>query len=234
MAEVVLIIGLIFLIIWVVKPLGRPRLDLSLRVLVGGLLLGSPWFHRDSPKRLGFGSITPSARRSPPPWVCSVRTAFAASPASFSPPIWRSRSAGRPAGISPAKAPQVLIVRDTRESGEMLEASLAAGIAAGGGHALLGGVLPTPAPLCWCGGTASISGSWCRRRTIRTATTASSSSGPRARRSPTTRSAGSRRSSRAPKSSPGRRSAGFGSCTVRPATTCARWSCASVTSTCRA
>ena len=41
-------------------------------------------------------------------------------------------------------APQVLIVRDTRESGEMLEASLAAGVAAGGGDALLGGVLPTP------------------------------------------------------------------------------------------
>ena len=41
-------------------------------------------------------------------------------------------------------APQVLIVRDTRESGEMLEASLAGGVAAGGGHALLGGVLPTP------------------------------------------------------------------------------------------
>ncbi|MEA2361718.1 MAG: phosphoglucosamine mutase [Thermoleophilaceae bacterium] len=48
------------------------------------------------------------------------------------------------AGISPAEAPQVLIVRDTRESGEMLEAALAAGVAAGGGHALLGGVLPTP------------------------------------------------------------------------------------------
>ncbi|MDQ3648602.1 MAG: phosphoglucosamine mutase [Actinomycetota bacterium] len=49
------------------------------------------------------------------------------------------------AAVSEAEAPQVLIVRDTRESGEMLEASLAAGIAAGGGHALLGGVLPTPA-----------------------------------------------------------------------------------------
>jgi phosphoglucosamine mutase len=35
-------------------------------------------------------------------------------------------------------------VRDTRESGEMLEAALAAGIAGGGGHALLAGVLPTP------------------------------------------------------------------------------------------
>ncbi len=38
----------------------------------------------------------------------------------------------------------MLIVRDTRESGEMLEASLAAGVSAAGGHALLGGVLPTP------------------------------------------------------------------------------------------
>ena len=46
--------------------------------------------------------------------------------------------------IADAEAPQVLIVRDTRESGEMLEAALAAGVAAAGGHALLGGVLPTP------------------------------------------------------------------------------------------
>src|SRR4051812_6266995 len=45
---------------------------------------------------------------------------------------------------SPAEAPQVLIVRDTRESGDMLEAALAAGVAAAGGHALIGGVLPTP------------------------------------------------------------------------------------------
>jgi phosphoglucosamine mutase len=44
-----------------------------------------------------------------------------------------------------ASSPQVLIVRDTRESGPMLEAALAAGIAAAGGDALLGGVLPTPA-----------------------------------------------------------------------------------------
>src|SRR3954464_15477855 len=48
------------------------------------------------------------------------------------------------ASIAPQGNPQVLIVRDTRESGEMLEAALAAGIAAAGGHALLGGVLPTP------------------------------------------------------------------------------------------
>ncbi|MGZ4192756.1 MAG: phosphoglucosamine mutase [Solirubrobacteraceae bacterium] len=41
--------------------------------------------------------------------------------------------------------PQVLIVRDTRESGEMLESAIAAGVTAAGGDALLAGVLPTPA-----------------------------------------------------------------------------------------
>jgi len=46
---------------------------------------------------------------------------------------------------SPAERPQVLVIRDTRESGEMLEAALAAGIAGAGGDVLLGGVLPTPA-----------------------------------------------------------------------------------------
>jgi len=55
-------------------------------------------------------------------------------------------SLGRAATTSlEAKRPQVLIVRDTRESGPMLESALAAGIAAAGGDALLGGVLPTPA-----------------------------------------------------------------------------------------
>ncbi len=44
-----------------------------------------------------------------------------------------------------ADRPQILIVRDTRESGPMLEAALASGIAAAGGDAFLGGVLPTPA-----------------------------------------------------------------------------------------
>ena len=44
-----------------------------------------------------------------------------------------------------AEDPRVLIVRDTRESGEMLEAAIAAGIAEAGGDVLLGGVLPTPA-----------------------------------------------------------------------------------------
>jgi phosphoglucosamine mutase len=41
--------------------------------------------------------------------------------------------------------PQVLIVRDTRESGEMLEAALAAGVTAAGGDVVSAGVLPTPA-----------------------------------------------------------------------------------------
>ena len=44
-----------------------------------------------------------------------------------------------------AQRPRVLVIRDTRESGEMLEAAVAAGVAAAGGEALLGGVLPTPA-----------------------------------------------------------------------------------------
>jgi phosphoglucosamine mutase len=53
---------------------------------------------------------------------------------------------GRAATLaSDAKRPQVLVVRDTRESGPMLEAALAAGVAAAGGDALLAGVLPTPA-----------------------------------------------------------------------------------------
>jgi phosphoglucosamine mutase len=46
---------------------------------------------------------------------------------------------------SPAPQPRVLVIRDTRESGEMLEAAIAAGVTAAGGDVLLGGVLPTPA-----------------------------------------------------------------------------------------
>jgi len=44
-----------------------------------------------------------------------------------------------------AERPQVLIIRDTRESGEMLESAIAAGVAAAGGDAWIAGVLPTPA-----------------------------------------------------------------------------------------
>jgi phosphoglucosamine mutase len=53
---------------------------------------------------------------------------------------------GRAAALqAESERPQVLIVRDTRESGPMLEEALAAGVAAGGGDAMLAGVLPTPA-----------------------------------------------------------------------------------------
>ncbi len=44
-----------------------------------------------------------------------------------------------------SERPQVLIIRDTRESGHMLESALAAGMAASGADVFLGGVLPTPA-----------------------------------------------------------------------------------------
>lgn len=44
-----------------------------------------------------------------------------------------------------AERPRVLIIRDTRESGPMLESALAAGLAASGADVYLGGVLPTPA-----------------------------------------------------------------------------------------
>jgi phosphoglucosamine mutase len=53
-----------------------------------------------------------------------------------------AQAATRKTGVA---RPQVLIVRDTRESGEMLQAAVAAGVSAAGGDALLGGVLPTPA-----------------------------------------------------------------------------------------
>src|SRR5438477_26653 len=53
-----------------------------------------------------------------------------------------ARAASRHTG---SERPQVLILRDTRESGEMLQAALAAGVSSAGGDALLAGVLPTPA-----------------------------------------------------------------------------------------
>ncbi len=53
---------------------------------------------------------------------------------------------GRAAALAcERERPQVVVVRDTRESGPMLESALAAGIAQGGGDAWLAGVLPTPA-----------------------------------------------------------------------------------------
>ena len=71
----------------------------------------------------------------------------------------------------------MLVIRDTRESGEMLEAALAAGVAAAGGDVLLGGVLPTPgAPLLLAPLRLRPRRGHLARRTTPTATTASSSS----------------------------------------------------------
>jgi phosphoglucosamine mutase len=53
-----------------------------------------------------------------------------------------SRAAAEQAG---PERPRVLILRDPRESGEMLEAAVAEGVSQAGGEALLAGVLPTPA-----------------------------------------------------------------------------------------
>ncbi|HET9718724.1 MAG TPA: phosphoglucosamine mutase [Solirubrobacteraceae bacterium] len=53
-----------------------------------------------------------------------------------------ARAAVAHGGADPAR---VLIVRDTRESGVMLEAAMAAGVTEAGGEAHLAGVLPTPA-----------------------------------------------------------------------------------------
>ena len=47
--------------------------------------------------------------------------------------------------LTESDKPRAVILRDTRESGPVLESALAAGIAAAGGDALLAGVLPTPA-----------------------------------------------------------------------------------------
>jgi phosphoglucosamine mutase len=54
-------------------------------------------------------------------------------------------SLGRALGATLGPGATVLIGRDTRRSGPMLEAALAAGIASTGADALLAGVLPTPA-----------------------------------------------------------------------------------------
>jgi phosphoglucosamine mutase len=51
----------------------------------------------------------------------------------------------RMGGQSPDSHARVLLIRDTRESGEMLEAALGAGVTSAGGDVFLGGVLPTPA-----------------------------------------------------------------------------------------
>src|SRR5262245_56057660 len=52
---------------------------------------------------------------------------------------------GRAARTWAGNGARVLIGRDTRESGRELERAFASGVASAGGHAVLAGVLPTPA-----------------------------------------------------------------------------------------
>jgi len=54
-------------------------------------------------------------------------------------------SIGRALGRAPGGRGTVLVGQDTRRSGPMLEAALAAGIASAGADVVLGGVMPTPA-----------------------------------------------------------------------------------------
>src|SRR5262245_30553871 len=55
------------------------------------------------------------------------------------------RALVRLCAASGARRPQLLIGKDTRLSGDMLEAALTAGICAAGGDVLVAGVVPTPA-----------------------------------------------------------------------------------------
>ncbi len=48
-------------------------------------------------------------------------------------------------GEETEQTPKILIGRDTRVSGEMLEAALVAGISSAGGRAIIAGIIPTPA-----------------------------------------------------------------------------------------
>lgn len=47
-----------------------------------------------------------------------------------------------------AHRPRILVGKDTRRSGDMLESALVAGICSAGAHAVLAGVIPTPAVAC--------------------------------------------------------------------------------------
>lgn len=55
------------------------------------------------------------------------------------------RAAAAEAASAPGGSAQVLVIRDTRESGDMLEAAVCAGMAEAGASVFIGGVLPTPA-----------------------------------------------------------------------------------------
>ncbi len=78
--EVALIVGLILLIIWVVKPLHEETLDRGLRVLAVALMLGSTWIHGDSRQRLGLrlDNFGPALARVSPLSVVAMATSLGA------------------------------------------------------------------------------------------------------------------------------------------------------------
>ncbi len=102
----------------------------------------------------------------------------------------------------------------------MLEGALAAGVAQGGGDALIAGVVPTPPPRSSSAAWASISRLSSPHPTTPGMTTASSSSAATAPSSPTSPRSGSRRRS-APTCGRRRPSARSACFTARPTTTCA-------------
>ena len=81
--------------------------------------------------------------------------------------------------------PVVIIGKDTRISGDMLENALAAGILAVGGNVIKVGVIPTPAVAFWRGTTGPTPASSSALRTILLNTTGSNSSTARATSWPT-------------------------------------------------
>ncbi len=72
--------------------------------------------------------------------------------------------------------PRILIGKDTRQSGDMLEAALTAGLCSVGADVESLGVVPTPAVAIWCASTTPTPAWSSRRLTTRWNSTASKSS----------------------------------------------------------
>ena len=79
-----------------------------------------------------------------------------------------------------AKRPRILVGKDTRRSGDMLESALVAGICSAGAQAILAGVVPTPQWLVLYENTAVMQGLSFRHPTTLPSSTVSSSSTRRA------------------------------------------------------
>ena len=115
----------------------------------------------------------------PRPWPnesFSAPTGSGARSAICSHPSSRCSWAARPRSKPEADRPQVVIVRDTRESGPMLEDALAAGVASAGGDAMLAGCCRRRPHRCWPAASTSTWPPSSPPRTTPTPTTGSSSS----------------------------------------------------------